>query len=65
MFKYGAIVYFCEWVSEDGEESEWSNVRTEWFASKEEMKQRKQEIKELYDPDEWMFEFFKVKKWYD
>ena len=22
MFKYGVVVYFCEWISEDGEEAE-------------------------------------------
>lgn len=36
--KYGVVVWFVEWVSEDGTKEECSYVRTEFFDSKKEMK---------------------------
>lgn len=63
MFKYGMTCWVREWVSEDGEEEEWSYENTQWFDSKKEMK-KYQKWAATCDED-YRYEFFKVKKWLD
>lgn len=55
--KYGVVVWFVEWVSEDGTEEECSYVRTEFFDSKKEMKQHK---KAHQNDEDYRYEYYKI-----